>query len=426
MTIAIRKSKASRARLIGATALIILATISGLGVALWWEDRPLRTIERALERRDFEHALAQVNQYLESFPTRSKALSQKARALAGLERWSEATRLFDRIGADSIAARRAWSLALVHEERWTEALPLLARLSEQFPDDSDVLFELASCEGNLGYFEEAIAATERLALMKGQKSRGNLLLGMLQSIRGNNRLALQAWEPILERDPDLTGLQVSPAEFLLMYGRALTNEGRPAEARRHLSRALALSPGTDVQDALAEACEDLGDIPAAVALWRQVVAASPDDRTAREGLARMALDSQSSEEALRWLEPLLGRPDLQASTAYLAQRAATLAGDGDSAAKWDCRAAILRESEKRMKSFDLAIRNTPHSFWGRALRAHRFAREGNTRQALALAEELLKKDRAQPFVRQLVEALRNHEPLPSLDRVPLELVQHTE
>lgn len=417
---AFRKSRASAARLIAAAALIVLVTISGLGITLWWEERPLRTIEHALEQKEFDEALKLANKYLEAFPTRSQALTQKARALAGLERWSEAARLFDRIGADSTAAQRAWSLALVHEERWNEALPLLARLSEVSPDDTDVLFELASCEGNLGYVEEAISAAERLSLITGQESRGNLLLGMLQSIRGNNRLAIEAWQTILKRNPDLADLQVSPAEFLLMYGRALTNDGRPAEALRLLARALELSPGADVQKALAEAYEELGDIPAAVVFWRQVAAAIPDDRAAREGLARVALESQSGDEALRWLEPLLGRSDLQASTAYLAQRAATLAGDRDSAAKWERRADELRKSEKQTKKFEETMRNAPQSFWGRALRAHRFARDGNSSQALAIAEKLLKEAPDQTFIRRLTEALRNQEPLPSLDLVPLD------
>lgn len=424
MTKSVRSPGASAARLTGGTALILLVTISGLGIYLWWEDRPLRKIEQALARRDFDQALRLANSYLEAFPNRSEALIQKARALAGLSRWSEASRLFDAVGTDSIAGQRAWVQALLHEERWSEALPLLIRLGNLSPDDPDLLHELAACEFKLGYFDEAVRIAERLSQLDGSELRGRLLLGMLEFRRMNNRLAIQAWEPILERNPDLTGLQLTPAEFLRLYGQALLEYGRPADARPVLVRSvqMAATPEAqaDGQNALAEVYEQLDDLPEAVALWRQIVAANPDDRKARAGLARAALEEKSVNEALAWLQPLLSRDDLLSSTAFLAQRAATLAGDETATAAWKKKADLLRKRERRIRVLDQRMRDSPHSFWARALQAHRFAREGNAHQALVMAEGLLREDSEQAFVKQLVDALRNHKPLPDLDLVPVD------
>jgi tetratricopeptide (TPR) repeat protein len=404
---------------VGLVSIIVL-TGGVIGLALWWEDRPLRAIEQALDRKEFAQALDMANEHLKEFPNHPQAIDKKARALVGLQRWAEAGRLFEFIGADSFVSQRAWSIVLLHEERWTEALPLLTRLNELAPDDGDILHELCACEGHLGYFEESIQAAERLVKLPGNERRGALLLGMLHYKRGNNRLAIQAWQPILEHASDLSDLQTSAAEFLLAYGRALVADGRPAEALPQLKRAVTLEPSAETRNALAEACDGLGDRPAAVALWQQVVATSTANRTAREGLAQAALENKSPAEAQRWLEPLLSEDDLASSTAFLAQRAATLAGDQQAAAEWRARENALRAHEKRISTLEQSLRDSPRSFWSRCVRAHHFASEGNLQQALVLAEDLLKQRPDEPFVEKLVESIRKGTPLPSLELIPLQ------
>jgi predicted Zn-dependent protease len=218
----------------------------------------------------------------------------------------------------------------------------------------------------------------------------------------------------------LSDLQTPEAEFLLAYGRALLDDGRPAEACRPLERAVRLEPTTVALDILAEACDGLGDRARAVSLWEQAVARNPDDRAALEGLAQAALENRSPAEALRWLEPLLLKDDLHSSTAFLAHRAAKLSGDNEAAAKWTARANTLWEREKKIGALEQALRETPHAFWSRCVRAHRFASDGNSVQALVIVEELLKQNPSEPFVRQLSDALRRHTPLPPLESIPLE------
>ena len=406
-------------RLLAGLISIVVVTFAAIGLAVWWEDRPLAAIERALDLKDYDQALLLTDKYLKDSPYHLRALDQKARALAGLQRWSEAERLFDRIGGESFASRRAWSQALLHERRWNEALPLLTRLNEQAPHDPDILHELCACEAKLGYFDESIEAAKRLTRISGHGRRGRFLLGMLHYKRGNNRLAIEAWKPLFEEGPDLSDLQASPAEFLLAFGRALLDDGRPAEALQPLKRAVHLDPAAEALDALAEAHDDLGDRAQAAALWEQAVARSPEDRAAREGLARAALEKKAPAEALRWLGPLLTKDDLHSSTAFLAQRCASFAGDKEAAATWTARANSLRDREKKIDAVEQALRDTPRSFWARCVRAHKFASEGNFSQALELSEELRRQKPDEPFVRDLAEAIRNHKPLPPLESIPL-------
>src|SRR4029077_2089285 len=161
---------------------------------------------------------------------------------------------------------------------WTEALPVLTRLNELSPDDGDILHELCACEAELGDFDESVRCAERLLQFPGYDRRGRLLLGILHYKRGNNRLAIQTWQPIIEHTSDLSDLQVPVAEFLLAYGRALLKVGRPSEALVLLERSVRIDPTADSLDSLAEASDGLGDRPRAVALWEQAVSRSPDDR----------------------------------------------------------------------------------------------------------------------------------------------------
>jgi tetratricopeptide (TPR) repeat protein len=381
---------APRVRLLIALLAIIGSTGGAIGVALLWTDRPRDKIQQALDRGEFAVALDLADKCLAESPDDFQTLSQKARALSALRSWNE-------------------------------ALPVLNRLNEQFPDDGDLLHELSACEFELGNYDESVRCAERLSQLPSFARRGRVLLGILQYRRGNNRLAIQAWEPLLEHDSDLSDLQVPAAEFLLAYGRALLKVGRPADGLELLERSIRIDPTAEALDSAAEASDGLGDRPRAVKFWEQAVSRSSDDRSAREGLAQAALEDHSPTEAARWLRPLLARDDLTSSTAFLAQRVATVAGNKEVAARWAARASSLRDRENKLNALEQGLRDVPHSYSSRCLRAHRFASEGNRGQALIVAEDLLKQNSDDPFVRELLDAIRNQRPLPPLDSIPIEL-----
>lgn len=414
-----RKRRSHGIRLVKGTAVVVIVSCGALAALLWWEDRPLRDIDLALERKDFSQALELVNRYLKESPQQTRALDQKAQALAGLRHWSEANRLFEQTGVVSIASQRAWAESLLHEERWTEALPLLVELNRNLPRDGDLLHELSSCQGHLGFLDEATRAAEQMSKLPEHERRGRLLLGMLHYRRNNNRLAIQAWAPLVEHGPPYDDLQTSAGELLLAYGRALLGDGRPAEAVVQLEQAVEHDASDEACLALAEARDSLGNRKGAVELWTKVAERTPASLEAREGLARAALERRAPAEAFQWLEPFLERDDVRSSTVHLVQRAAAMSGRKEDAARWELRGAELRARETRNSLLDQALRDSPRSFWSRCVRAHRFASAGNRQQALVLTEELLAQQPDEPFVQQLADALRQQKPLPSLDLVPL-------
>ncbi len=63
------------------------------------------------------------NLFVRDHPDSGAAVELKARSLAEMRRWGEASRLFERVGALTPSGDRAWSLAPLHQERWSDALP---------------------------------------------------------------------------------------------------------------------------------------------------------------------------------------------------------------------------------------------------------------------------------------------------------------
>ena len=409
-------------RMVVALTAIVVTSAGAIGLVLWWDDQPIREIEAALAKKEYQKALETVDQFLKESPNQTRALELKARALAGLGRWNDAERMFELSGVVSLEGQRAWAQALLFQERWTEALPLLAEVYRQSPKDADVLHELAACQGQLGYFDEAVANAEKLSKTRGHERTGSLLLGFLQHRRGNNRLAIQAWTPLFEEEqPRFDDLQNTEAELRELMGESLLDDGRPAEALPHLERAVSDESSDEVWLSLADARDSVGNREGAVEIWKKIIERSPRSRPALEGLARAALERRAPQEAKQWLAPLLERDHLiRSSTAHLAQRTATMLGDKETAAQWDQRAKTLREQERRMSTLEQTLREAPRSFWSRCIRAHRFATDGNRQQALLLARELLAQKPDEAFVQKLVAALENQQTLPSLDEIPLQ------
>lgn len=414
----------------------LLAVLVGIPVVtaglllgwLWWAERPLKAVERSLTQGDFRTALERVDSYLKEDPASSRALDLKAQALVGVGRISEALAIYERIGSDTVSGQRAWGEALLRMQRWTDALPLLRQVHQKEPQNANVTHELAACAMQAGEFEEAVRLADELAQLPGQRERGLLLVGVLHSNYGNYRKASEAFGQLLQSNPDGAGLQILPEELFQGMGQACLNDGKPEEAIRHLSRAIELRPTAERYAFLGEAWELQGDLPQAGDAWKKGIALDPDLTRAREGLARVALDERQPQQAIDWLQPLSVPPKLTSAIAHTLKRANSLLGDKGAADQWDAEETRLRQAEERKRALDDVVKQAPQSFWALALRAHKFASEGNRQQAATLLRTVdgLRTQKPdgykdpQGFLQQLIDAVQTGSPLPSLDLVPLE------
>ncbi len=413
--------------------LVLLAIPLTTGVllyaSLWWSERPLKAVERALAQRDFPRAMELVDNYLKSDRNSSRALDLKAQALVGLRKFGDALAIYDRVGTDTVPGLRAWAEAMLHEKRWSDALLLLHEVDQRKPHDPDVVHQLSACAMQTGDFEEAVRKAEELTLIPDHFERGTLLLGVLHINHGNYRSAAEAFEQLLEKNPQATGLQISPEEFFQGLGQSYLGDGKPEQAIERLEQAIAIQETADRFAFLGDAWELKGDLAKAVAAWVKSIALDSDQVRAREGLARAALEERQPAQVIEWLTPLSTPDKLTSAIAHSLKRANSQLGDTEAAKKWEVEESRLRDSEDRKRALDDLVKQSPRSFWALAVRAHRFASEGNTPQAanlLRTVDEVRRSsakthDDPRKFIDKLLNAVQEGTELPSLDLVPIEI-----
>lgn len=395
--------------------MVALAIVLGV---LWTRDRGLREAEAALRRDEPKYALYLVTKSLDRQPDQNRALALKARVLVALGRPAEAISLFDRVGVASAEDVHACARALLMQERWSLALPLLARAVQMKPDDSDALYELTACRVRLGMFDEALESARQFAELPGNQARGYLFVGTIHNDLGNFAKAADSFAQVLQVAPDAEGLQVTADEFLRQYGQILLSLGQPGEARQMLERSIELGATSDAHRLLGDAMLQLGQSPEAVRCWTDALETDQDNLEARQALANAALQAGAADKALRWLRPLGNRPDVRASTAYLFQRAYTVLKHED-AAVWQKKAVALRERERFNAAIQSVLRDQPQSFWARVIRTHHFASAGNWQQAEVMVAALGRTAPNEAFVADLADAIRRRGPPPPLERLPL-------
>jgi tetratricopeptide (TPR) repeat protein len=402
----------SRLVLAGLTAGLVV-----LGV-VWWSDRPLVQAEAALAQGDVKFANYLVSKYLQRHPGHQRAMALQARVYVAAGYPEAALALFDQAGADTVADLQAWARALLMTEQWSLAIPPLEQVVLREPENADALYELTACRVRLGNLEQALEGAQRFARLPGQEARGHLFVGAILSDLGKHAEAVAAYEKVLQLDPEADNLQTPTHEFYLQYGQALLSLGKPEEALEPLKRSAAALETREVLLELGNAALQLGRVEHAQEAWRRAVVLDERYAVAREALARAALSQGHPDEALQWLAPL-PEQDPTLETAYLRQRAYTLAGKSEEAQRWQAVAASLRKRQELRGEINNLVADSPQSFWGRAIRAHRFAEQGNWRQAELMVEALLQEAPGEPFIIELATAVHRRRDLPALESLPI-------
>jgi tetratricopeptide (TPR) repeat protein len=372
-----------------------------------------------LARGDALGAIALANRFLREHPGHGRASALKARGLVAIGDADAAIDLFERVGAEDARDFHAWAKALLQQEKWSTAEPLLQHVLASGIDRPDVLHELAACRAKLGDYAGAVSAAEEFSREPGFAARGHLLLGTIHQERGNLQRAAEAWGEVVKIDPEAKGLQVASAPFFLEYGSVLTTLGEPEKAVDLLQRSLALESGADTLVALGDAYSQLGRTKDAEDSYRRALELNPAEINARKGLAELALTQGDADQALTWLTPIESASRMTSQLAYLFQRTYTRLSDPEAAERWRIKADDLRHQERIADTARQILQNAPESDWARIIRAYRFAEAGNWEEAEHILRPLATAAKDQPFIQSLIDAVRTRGTLPSLDGIPL-------
>jgi len=413
----------SRSRWQWLAATVVALGIVSLGIAgvLYWQERTLRAAQRELHEGNPRRALGLVAYFLDAHPEHGGALALKARALCANGQTTEAIELYERMGAATAEDLHVWAHAYLHEQSWSRALPVLTQVLRLEPDDADALYEITSCRVRLGLLKDALESASRLAETSDQAARGMLFQAVVYQDMGNPTESLKAYQQVVDLAPDGQGLQVSPEELFTQYGLVLTTQGQSEAAVKWLQKSLAVRPTPAAYYYLGNAHSQTGNTAEAVKAWQESLKLDPAGVPVYEALAGSALQKGDLDAAQKWLTPLERFGAIRRTTAYLFQQLCAKRKDAAGAERWRKQTEELRKREQRQAAINQLLLDRPYGFWTAVVRAHRFAEQGNWRQARDMIEQLASDEPDEPFVQELTAAIRKGGPLPSLERLPIKL-----
>ncbi len=165
-------------------------------------------------------------------------------------------------------------------------LDTLQRLAEQIvarrPDDALMLRNLAEIHRRRGEFAAAHAALDRALAVTPDAPDAHVARSAVALAQADHEAALAAADRALAAAPD-------HATAWSLRGRALWLLGRTGEGEEAWSRSVALAPeDVPTLTLLAFARESRGAVDEATADYRRALTLDPDNRAAREGLARLS------------------------------------------------------------------------------------------------------------------------------------------
>ena len=196
------------------------------------------------------------------------------------------------------------------------ALKLLTALTEKYPADARLLYDLASTQDALDQSSAAEATYRRAIAADTKFFEPHLALALLLAREGQSKDA---------RD-ELASAVTLPDADLLLKARAYRTLARleqprdPAAASADLLAALKLSPETPEDILLAaELAEASGDLSSAEVTYRRILTANPNDAAATAALTHLLLRQNKSAEAEALLTAALSKnPDDTTLNAQLA------------------------------------------------------------------------------------------------------------
>ncbi len=222
------------------TFAMMLAGAAGGG--LWWSksDRragPLEQAQSAYGRRDWPAAERKAREQLRKGHDDPHALRLLGRALYRQARDQAASAIFERLGADSMAAEDYLLVgqACVRTRNIDLAIKVLQRAVELDPNHFESRIALEQVFFRLDRLSDAEREAESLLAQPGREALAEFLRGLIRTQQSDPAGAAKAFERTLER-PDQWKFMVEPSHVRKQLARCLLQTGQPAAAREQLRR----------------------------------------------------------------------------------------------------------------------------------------------------------------------------------------------
>ena len=164
---------------------------------------------------------------------------------------------------------------------------------------------------------------------------------------------------MLELDPELRRCTLARTAFYTGLSQALVESGRPADARRHLERAIGIKPDPVLTDLLGTAFRAEGLDREAERCWREAAAADPALSRPWINLGVLKLETGDPAEAVRLLERASSLDASALEPAYYLSLALPRVGRKDEAEDYRLRADRIRRRFEAERRANTSLPSTP-------------------------------------------------------------------
>ncbi len=276
-------------------------------------------------RPDNQSSLRRALDHLDRFPRDPRAARLAAIALTSLDFAVEAEPYYQIAREGQALSREDLSnraLGLARGNLREPAIESYKELLASKPDDAGMLQRLATLYYSQKRLKLAMETAEALAKVPDGAVPGNALIGIIHHDEHRTEAAVAANEKVLELDPELRTLALPSSLFYADFAQDLIDLDRPADASRHLRRALKHGEDPTLLNLLGVAFEREGKSDQAVASWKRAIELDPNASRPWLNLGLRALEAGRIDEAIANLEraTLLDgvslEPSYQLSLAY--------------------------------------------------------------------------------------------------------------
>jgi tetratricopeptide (TPR) repeat protein len=295
----VRSRPGSRARPLAFLSILLALLI----VTVWnlTRSEALADAERAYARVDLTGCLQNALDHLNRQPWSREAALLAARSLTRLDYADQAESYYRRAGRLSLQDQQVRAYGLVRGPHPEQAIPAYREILRLAPGNVTAMRRLAAVLLARNDKAQLLDLADQLARVPNGEVIGATLRGTVYHNDKNPHLAVEAFERVLELDPELGQMPASRAFLWKQLADDLVECGRLEDAAKFLNQALALAPDPDLLNMLGRTHLLLREFDEAERCFRQAAELAPNDYASHLNLAELALQRRRQDEALQEL-----------------------------------------------------------------------------------------------------------------------------
>jgi tetratricopeptide (TPR) repeat protein len=286
---------------IGYAIPAILIALSALTVWNVTRSDALEAARRSYTRGDLAVCLQHSLDHLRRQPWSGEAALLAAHCLNRLDYAEQAEAYYQRSGALPLGDLQIRAYGLVRGRHPEHAIPVFKEILDRSPGNVSAMRRLAAVLLAENRTDELIELADRLDRTSDGAVIGSTLRGVAYHDDKNPQQAVVAFRRVLELDPELRQTPLARNLFWSHLADDLADSGRLEEARQVLTQALAKDPDPSLLNRLGQTCFLQGDLEGAERYFRQAADLAPTQYEAFVGLAKLAIQRQDRQEALKQL-----------------------------------------------------------------------------------------------------------------------------